>query len=295
MLKLKPTEADKFNKDQSRDQFKSSLIISVILHASIVFLFLIKFIFFSKPIIDLSEAINVHIEEFPEDSQKLPGKNEAQKNEPNADDNKLPEKIEHIKVDQPAKSQAEVKPERMDAVEKNKQVKMPEKESLKEVVSKDSINLNKIKQKEALSKLKKISALEKIKQDLKNESLDKIKSTDVKINKPDRKSRIIAAGSAITGLDKIQVNNYLRDVDQSVKQFWALPQWLMNKPFKAQALVKFNIFGEILSVKIVSSSGNSSYDQYCLQAIEKAAPFPKVPEKLSEKFSVDGIIIGFPE
>ena len=63
----------------------------------------------------------------------------------------------------------------------------------------------------------------------------------------------------------------------------------------AGALVKFNMQGQIQSSKIISSSGNNSYDQYCLKAIADSAPFPKVPEKLTEKFSVDGIVIGFPE
>jgi len=32
-----------------------------------------------------------------------------------------------------------------------------------------------------------------------------------------------------------------------------------------------------------------------LQAVEQAAPYSAVPEKLTEKFSVEGIVIGFPE
>lgn len=300
MLKLKSTEAQKYKKDE----FKNSLVLSFALHGVVIALFLIKFIFFSKPVIDLSQAISVNMEDF-QDNARMPKKIIAGSNTKMPDSDKLPQKIEKKEPEPSTKSEPQA------PVEKNKPEKTlertPEKEVVKPVADPNSIHLSKAKQKEAISKLKKLSALEKIKQDLKNESLEKIKSSDVKTtpssqeqkdsktSKGEYKPRIIAAGSEISGLDKLQANNYLREVDQSIKQFWALPQWLITKSLKAQALVKFNTAGEILSVKIVSSSGNNSYDQYCLQAIEKAAPFPKVPEKLSEKFSVDGIIIGFPE
>lgn len=302
MLKLKSTEAKKYKKDD----FKNSLVLSLVLHVAVILLFLIKFIFFSKPVIDLSQAISVNMEDF-QDTDRLPKKNIVGANTKTSDSDKLPQKMQKTEPELPPKSQPEPPTEKKEIVEKNRPDKPSEKEVIKSVVDQNSINLSKSKQKEAISKLKKLSALEKIKQDLKNESLEKIKSSeakavastkeskDSKLSKGEYKTRIIAAGSEISGLDKMQANNYLREVDQSIKQFWALPQWLITKSFKAQALVKFNTAGEILSVKIVSSSGNNSYDQYCLQAIEKAAPFPKVPEKLSEKFSIDGIIIGFPE
>ncbi|MEK6628021.1 MAG: TonB C-terminal domain-containing protein [Bdellovibrionota bacterium] len=252
--------------------FKKSLGLSLAIHCVILSLFLIKFIFFSEPFIDLSQSINVSIGDF-EDAQKLPDKIESEQSE----DSKLPPK--------------EVEPTTRPAIEKDKTIKT------KDVSKTEDLDLKKIKakQKASLDKLKKNSALEKIKQDLKKDSIAKLKSESKKSGKPTNSRRIIAAGSALAGLDKLQANNYLAVLDQSVKQHWALPQWLMNKPFKAQLLVKFNVQGQILLLKIISSSGNSSYDEYCLAAVEKAAPFPVVPEKLTEKFAVDGVVIGFPE
>ena len=69
----------------------------------------------------------------------------------------------------------------------------------------------------------------------------------------------------------------------------------MNKPFKAQVHVKFDTTGKILSRVILRSSGEPAYDEQCLEAVDRAAPFPVVPEKFSEKFKVDGVVIGFPE
>lgn len=245
--------------------FQQSFLISLALHGLILAFFIFKFIYFSKPIIDLSQAINISISDLTES-------------------NRLPEK-----VIAPSNPQPEVKKE-------VKPAEPPKKELIvkKELPKPDSINIAKAKQKSALDKLKKNSALEKIRQELKNDSIKKLQ-TSAKKNLRPPKPRIIAAGSNLSGLDRIHANTYLQQVDQIIKQFWALPQWLMNKPFKAQVLVKFNMQGQILSTQVISPSGNNSYDQYCLKAIQDAAPFPKVPDKLTEKFSVDGVVIGFPE
>lgn len=227
--------------------------------------------------IDLSQAISVSVGDM-------------------ADIHKLPPKIQ---PEASPEEESSAEPEEKQVVEEKIQKAKPEK--IKEVAKapkEEAVNLNKskAKQKEALDKLKKLSALDKIKQDLKKDSINKIKNQERKsASSTPTKPRIIAAGSALTGLDKLQANSYLQQIDKNVKEYWTLPQWLMNKPLKAQALVKFNVQGQIISSMIISSSGNSSYDQYCLQAINKAAPFPSVPDKLSEKFSVDGVVIGFPE
>ncbi len=241
----------------------------------LIVFFVTKSIYFSRPILDLSTAISVNFGEAPES-------------------NRLPEKAESKAEVSKTEAQEPVPPPEVPAQKKPvAQKKETPQPKAKEIPKPDTINLAKAKQKSALDKLKKSSALDKIKQELKNDSIANLKSQEKKaIHK---KSNIAAAGSVLTGLDKIQANNYLSEIDRSIKQFWTLPQWLINKPLKAQALVKFNMQGQIQSSKIVSSSGNNSYDQYCLKAIEDAAPFPKVPDKLTEKFSVDGIVIGFPE
>lgn len=239
-------------------------------------MFLVKFIFFSKPIIDISQAISVSVGEL-SDIRKLPPKVQPAAEPEEESSPELPKKIA-VEEKAPATQN-----------EKTKDVAKANEEEL-------NLNKSKAKQKEALNKLKKLSALDKIKQDLKKDSINKIKNQERKAaSSAPAKPRIIAAGSALTGLDKLQANSYLQEIDKSIKEYWTLPQWLMNKPLKAQALVKFNLQGQIISSVIISSSGNSSYDQYCLQAISKAAPFPSVPDKLSEKFSVDGVVIGFPE
>lgn len=255
--------------------FKKSLVLSLALHALLFTFFIVKSVYFSLPILDLSQAISVSVGDL-KDSDRLPEKSE-------------PEAYTKTPEEEPA-------PQKTAEAEKKKpvaEIKEPPKPKVKELPKPDSVSLSKAKQKSALEKLKKTSALEKIREDLKNDSISKLKAQEKKAAAA--KPRIVAAGTTLSGLDKLQAGNYLDEVDKSIKQYWSLPQWLLNKSLKARALVKFNMQGQIQSSKIISSSGNNSYDQYCLKAIADAAPFPKVPEKLTEKFSVDGVVIGFPE
>lgn len=250
--------------------FKRGIGLSIGVHILILLFFVVNIFYVKKPTLDLSQAIRV-------DMVGLPDK---------VDPRQLPAKIQ----EHPA-SRAEEK----EKPETKKIEKLPPKAKPAPTAEDTAVNLKKTKskQKEALEKLKKLSAIEKIKQDMKTE--EQQKQIHQEAAKAIAKGRVISAGTSLTGLDKIEANDYLQAVDQQVKQQWALPQWLMNKPFKARVHVKFDTNGEIISRVIMNSSGDATYDNYCLQAVDKAAPFPKVPEKFTEKFSVDGVVIGFPE
>ena len=195
------------------------------------------------------------------------------------DTNTLPEKI-----DDPAKPEEKKLPEKV--TEKTKAEDKKAKEKVPDTIK---IDKAKNKQKDALDKLKKMSAIEKIKQDVQNE--EKRKQENEKLIK----GQVISKGTALTGLAKIQSNEYLSRLDQRIKTNWQLPQWLIGKPLKTKILLKIKPNGEIADRQIYQSSGNPTYDEYSLLAVDKSAPFPPVPEKFTEVFKEDGVIIGFPE
>lgn len=250
-------------------------IFSLIAHASLILVMVIKVSFFNKPPLDLSEAIRVDMVGLPEKY------NPAQKS---AD---LPDKIE--KTPEPA-----AEPQPAPKVETKPEVKVePKTETKPDAKAQpepDTIKLDKAKQKQkaALEKLKKLSAVEKIRQQVQNE---KTAAETAKI----LKGRVISKGTALTGLDRIQSDNYTGQLDALVKAQWALPQWLIGKPLKTRVLVKIEPDGRVSDKKVVQSSGNPTYDDYCLQAITKASPFPKVPDKFTEVYAEDGVVFGFPE
>ena len=255
-----------------QDDFSKALALSAIFHLFVIVFFIIKFLVFSKPLIDLSQAISVNISDL-------------------STNNKLPEKYEApapIAKEEPA-PEKEVKPAPPVAPPK-KAEKLPVK--VTPPPEKETINLSKVKskQKQALDKIKQMSALDKIQQEVTEDT-----KRDKAAAKKAARSRMVSAGSPLTGLDKIEAAQYLQLLDARIKESWTLPQWLISKNLKAQVLVKFNTLGQIMTTKLLLSSGNSTYDNYCLQAITNAAPFPKAPDKFSEKFSVDGLIVGFPE
>ncbi len=255
---------------QTEDKyFKRGVGLSIAVHVAFVLAMLFNLVFFKKPVLDLSQAIRV-------DMVGLPDK---------IDHHFLPGKAQEKPAEKPAPKADIKKPI----------AKLPEKEKLAPKTDPTTIDLKKTKtkQKEALEKLKKQSAIEKIKQEMKTE--EQQNKIQQEATKAIAKGRVISAGNAITGLDKLEANAYLQSLDQQVKQHWALPQWLINKPYKTQIHVKFDSGGQIISRVVLTSSGQPAYDNYCLQAVDQAAPFPKVPEKFVEKFSVDGVVIGFPE
>ncbi|RYZ82311.1 MAG: cell envelope integrity protein TolA [Proteobacteria bacterium] len=141
--------------------------------------------------------------------------------------------------------------------------------------------------------------LDKIKEDLKNEAeaekkklagVGNAKTAGTKI-----KGNVLSPGTELTGLNKLQHDNYLGDLDQQIKQNWFLPQWLSKKPLRAQVRLKLDEKGQIISRDIALSSGNSSYDDLALDTIDKSAPFPPPPEKFVSIVGVNGLLIGFPE
>lgn len=228
-----------------------------------------KVFLFPEPLLDLSQAVRV-------DMVALP------------DPQALPEKVEEI-LKEPTPPPKEPVQEKPEPAEKPTPVEAkPEKKAAAKPEA-DAINIKKVKdkQKAALEKLKKQSAIDKIKEDLKKEN--EKKPTVV------FKGRVLSAGTVPTGLDKLQSENYLAQLDAHIKQHWTLPQWLIGKPFKARIHVKFDEQGKILFKKIVVSSGQPTYDEYCLKAIEDAEPFPAVPAKFAELYKVDGVQFAFPD
>lgn len=264
------------------NEFTKSLGLSVVAHLALLLFFVIQVTFFNDPIVDLSQAIRV-------DMVGLPNKIDQNQSAHTAEEkiNKLPEKnIETQSEPEPVSAEKIKQPTAK--VEHKKQT-APDAQSV-------DLKKSKSKQKAALEKLKKLSAIDKIKQEVRSEAEAKaLKAFTQSLPKGPIKGRAISAGTALSGLDRLEANQYLQSLDQQIKQHWALPQWLMNKPFKAQVLIKLDANGGLISKSILKGSGQPSYDQYCLQAVEQAAPYSAVPEKLTEKFSVEGIVIGFPE
>ncbi len=249
--------------------FKKGLLISAGAHVIIVILLTIQIVFFKPEMIDISQAVRVDMVDLPD---KL-------------SDKQLPEKIQDI-LKQKENPSAQPDPESAEEKQEPPKKELPAKNTKEPELDAINIKKNQQKQKSAFDKLKKLSAIDKIKEELKN--ADDKKSAPIK-------GRVLSAGTKIAGLDKLQSDEYLTQLDAQIKAHWAIPQWMIGKPFKATVWVKIDPTGNVISKQISKSSGNSTYDEYCLAAIEKASPFPRVPDKFTEVYKSDGVSFAFPD
>lgn len=168
----------------------------------------------------------------------------------------------------------------------------------------DAINLDKVrsKQKDALSRLKTSEALDQIKQDVKKETeaerqriealaaASRAQQGIAKI-----KGNALAAGSALTGIDKLEHDEYKSAIDHHIKQFWQLPEWLAKKGLRAQAIVRIDATGHLISKQLTRSSGNPDFDEGVLATIDRSSPLPKPPSKFIPIVGSDGIVVEFGE
>ncbi len=135
--------------------------------------------------------------------------------------------------------------------------------------------------------LQRLSALSRIK---KSKAVDASKPEGVSV-----KGNSVSEGNSLTGVEKIEYNRYLSDLDLHIKKNWHLPEWLTDKNLTAAIFLRFDENGQILEKKLIRSSGNKDFDNEALQAIVNSVPFPIPPENLISYFKSQGIELRFPE
>ncbi|MCC6137402.1 MAG: cell envelope integrity protein TolA [Bdellovibrionaceae bacterium] len=169
--------------------------------------------------------------------------------------------------------------------------KTPKEEEKKKVSEKNEPK-EKVKDQQNAS-LDRLKALAKIK-DMKSKQ-DAAAAEKLAKEGKQYKGNVLSEGTSLTGVDKLQHDQYLGKLDAHIKNNWKLPAWLTNKPYSTAVLVHFDEKGLVLDKKIVRSSGNSAYDAEALQAVSNSVPFPEPPEHLVNYFKVRGIELRFPE
>lgn len=171
-------------------------------------------------------------------------------------------------------------------VEKEVQVSQQEKvvEKVKEKKKPEAIDLKK-KQSKALERLK---ALQELEEDVARSKAQQKKSGPIKGN-------ALAAGTSIRGLNKLEYDTYIGDIDVHIKNNWILPEWLAKAGLRARVLVRIDENGHIAEKRLIQSSNNTQYDAAALDAVARASPFPPPPEKFINIVGIDGIIFQFPD
>ena len=162
----------------------------------------------------------------------------------------------------------------------------------KKPIDQSSINLEKSKQKQkaALAKLKQMSALEEIEKEIRAENKKEAAAKTQQI-----KGNALSSGSELRGVAKLQHDNYIALIEKQIRQNWSLPEWLARKSLSAQVRVRFDENGNVISRDIAKSSGNPSFDDIVLAAVDRSSPVPAPPPKFAKILSHEGLLLGFPE
>jgi colicin import membrane protein len=248
-----------------RDFFSRAVGASVLLHILLVLCFLVKSVFFKGEPLIYENAIKVDLVALPD---KLPPQE--------APAPATPEAAAPV-VSEPAKPTPPIPP--TPKVQEKPKVKEPDMVSLEKASKKE---------KAAMKKLREMEALSKIKSEIETETRMK---TEAKLFKGNQ----LSSGSELTGLSKLNHDNYIAGVKKHIYDNWSLPEWLSQKELSAQVLARFDEKGNLIFKQIVKSSGNPSYDENIMEALEKSSPVPMPPEQLAKIISGEGILIGFPE
>ena len=236
---------------------------SILLHIGIFCAFGIQAVFFMDAPIQFENAIRVDMVGLPDKVAELPPAPEA------------------AKVPEP-EVKATPTPDTMPPAEK---VKMPPKAKEPEAIN---LEKTKSKQKSAMEKLKQMEALEAIEKDIEKDKLKAAEAAKVKF-----KGNVLAPGTALTGVNKLQADQYIGTVHQHMIDHWTLPEYMKNRNLRTDVLVRFDENGNILEKEIVKASGNPSFDELVMSAVQKSSPVPAPPSKFAKISSVQGFLFRF--
>ncbi len=255
------------------DSDKKYLLISIIGHVLIFMFLTIKIYFFPMERPEFVRSVRV-------DLVALPDK-DPEEGPPGVEKPPAAEATAKAPSPPPAKQETPPAP-----TEKPSKVSKAEKkpESKKEE-SKTSAPDTKSQQSDAL---KRLQALSNLKKRLKDSKKDGPEGKEYKGNQ-------VSEGNSLTGVEKLQHDKYLSQLDMHIKRNWQLPEWLSQKNLSATVFVRFDEAGLLLEKRLMRSSGDAAFDREAVQAIVASAPLPAPPENLVSYFKVRGIELRFPE
>lgn len=241
------------------DSFAKLIGTSFLFHIGLLLFFSVKSLVFPTEMVVVREAIRVDIVGLPD---KIEPRNEIQ-SMPSSDK------------------------------DPSKQTNMPEKGDLpmaaKEAPKVD-LKKAKVDQSKAIAKLNALSSIEKLAKEMKEAAV-----TGDSSPRKEFKGNVLSPGEDLVGLDALDHNSYFASLKRQVQKFFVLPQWLAESALRAQALVKIDERGYVVSRELLKSSGDAAFDAKVFEAIDAASPFPPPPPRLVDVIALNGLLFNFPD
>lgn len=263
------------------------LLFSMFLHLLLVLVMLFRIFIFPEQRPEMIQSVRVDLVALPDKdpvegpkggSPPPPVAAEEKKVEKPVEKPKEPPKEENVFVDKKKDKEKEKKPK---DEEKKKVADEKKPETKEKVKDQQKASLDRLK---ALAKIKEMKSKKDAEKAAKGEGAGQ-----------EYKGNILSEGNSLTGVEKLQHDQYLGKLDSHIKNNWKLPAWLTNKSYSTAILVRFDEKGLVLDKRVIRSSGNSAFDAEAMQAIANSVPFPEPPEHLVSYFKVRGIELRFPE
>ena len=251
----------------------------------------------------------------PPPQKKKPKKKEEVKEEEKPKEKEKPE--EKIVKKEPEKK--EVTP--LETKEEEKKVEKPKKEEKKEVAQKpkptpkpkptkkpakkkdfdkekDRI-LKDIRRQQVLDKLKKDKSYteeppEQIDEEIGEEQRLAMADDIKRGNEPESEGNAARSSSGGSSISPVIIQLYSSQVHRKISRNWRIPPGVPTDGSLA-ALISFKVDGNgrVNNVRVKESSGNSSFDEYCVKAINRSAPLPPPPYELAEEAKNNGVELTF--
>ncbi|MCB0394487.1 MAG: TonB family protein [Bdellovibrionales bacterium] len=137
------------------------------------------------------------------------------------------------------------------------------------------------------------NSIDKIRKELEAEKAAQEKAKATPQPEPEYKGNRLNPGTALQGIHKIDFSNYQHAIYLHAKSNWIIPKWLSDSTLNADVLITLDEKGYVISKRVSRSSGDTSYDQSVLEAIERASPFPPPEERFIDILAVSGVQITF--
>jgi colicin import membrane protein len=241
------------------DSFAKLIGTSFLFHIGLLLFFSVKSLVFPTEMVVVREAIRVDIVG-------------------------LPDKIDHKNEIQAIPSSDK---------DPSKHTNMPEKGDLpmaaKEAPKVD-LKKAKVDQSRAIAKLNALSSIEKLAKEMKEVAVTGDSSA-----RKEFKGNVLSPGESLVGLDALDHNTYFVSLKRQVQKYFVLPQWLAESTLRAQALVKIDERGYVVSRELIKSSGDAAFDAKVFEAIDAASPFPPPPPRLVNVIALNGLLFNFPD
>lgn len=257
------------------DQFSRFLFISVLLHLSAGLIWVIQNVIAPDETVTYQKAIRIDMIGLPDKVTQDQLQPVVKPSQPANSEVASEKKNEATPKSPPKKSPSELGPAKA------------EKAKAQAVNKKGTEGNNRL----GNAKISQLSALEKLEESMAVEA-----AQNQQLKKLMFKGNAIVEGSSLSGLDKIEAEDYVGSVESHVRSFWRLPQWLSNlKKMRAKALVKWDTRGVPVLIQIIESSGNDEFDEVVMQTLQNAVPYPAPPDRFALLMRRQGVVFGFPE